>query len=294
MAIFSVGAHIGMLAGFTQALGMLGAASGEYPVAFLVERFGWRASLWGMAAGFTILSVLMAYYVRDRVTIGDKTPLDERRHKIFESLKNVLSNPQTWWNATFSGLLFVPTAVLGESWGVEYLKSAHGLSHHQAAFANSMIFIGWGVGGPVIGALSDRVGRRKIIMMLSTVMSFVMISILVWGPVLTNTQIIMLMLVYGFFNTGVGVSYALATEINPRRDNGVSIAFANMGSIIIGALLLPLVGKLIDWHSQLAMTGPHYTGADFQYAMNILPISLVLAFVFVLFVKETYCKPIEE
>lgn len=283
---------VGMLAGFTQALGMLGAASGALPVAYLVEKFGWRRSLWGIAFGFVILAVLIAAIVRDKPVSQTKVTA-KGSHTILDSLRTVLSNPQSWWNAVFSGFLFVPTAVLGESWGVEYLKSAHHLTHHQAAWCNGMIFIGWGIGGPLVGMFSDRIGRRKIVMLASATLSLIAMSVLVWGPSLTFTQITVLLLLFGLFNTGVGVSYALATEINPKRDGGVSIAFANMGSILIGAICLPFVGTLIDWHSQAAGAGLTYSGDDFQYAMNILPISLIVSIIFCLLVKETNCQPVE-
>ena len=42
-----------------------------------------------------------------------------------------------------------------------YLVLTQGLDRTAAAGVTSMVFIGWGVGAPVIGWLSDRIGRRK-------------------------------------------------------------------------------------------------------------------------------------
>ena len=49
---------IGLLAGLTQAVGMLGAASGQAPVSFLVESIGWRHAMLAIALLFIVLAVL--------------------------------------------------------------------------------------------------------------------------------------------------------------------------------------------------------------------------------------------
>lgn len=47
---------LGLLAGLTQALGMLGAAAGEAPISFLVSHVGWRECMYWVASLFVILA----------------------------------------------------------------------------------------------------------------------------------------------------------------------------------------------------------------------------------------------
>ena len=281
--------RLGLLAGCTQALGMLGAASGELPVTYMLDQFGWRMTMVLMASGFALLALAFSIVIRDKSTVANlgNNGFGVSRG-IMSSLRVVLANPQTWLNACYAGLLFLPSAVLGESWGPEYLKHVHHLERHEAAFANSMIFVGWGIGGPMLGSLSDYFRRRKIFMLISALSSFVCISYLIWGPVMNWKQISRLLFLYGLSNTGIGVAYALSTEINASEDNGISIAFANMGSIVIGALFLPVMGVLIDWHHGTASL-PYYA-EDFQFAMNCLPFSLIAALCVGFFLKETHCR----
>ena len=103
------------------------------------------------------------------------------------------------------------------------------------------------------------------------------------------------MFLYGVFNTGVATSYALSSEINPREIAGTSVAFANMASVIIGALFQPIIGWILDlsWDGKMQNGVPLYSTHAFQLAFLILPICLAISVVLMFFVKETYCKGVE-
>src|SRR3546814_7921704 len=49
----------------------------------------------------------------------------------------------------------------GGLWGVPYLERAHDLPKAEAAGLVSVLFVGWGIGAPVWGIVSDRLSRRR-------------------------------------------------------------------------------------------------------------------------------------
>jgi len=106
----------------------------------------------------------------------------------------------------------------------------------------------------------------------------------------------LLMFLFGLTNTGVGVSYAIAGEINPRRVAGTSLAFANMASILIAAILQPIVGKILDLHWDGAISNgiKVYSTSAYQTAMLALPICLGIGIIISLIVKETYCQIVKD
>ncbi len=66
-----------------------------------------------------------------------------------------------------------------------------------------------------------------------------------------------------------------------------------MASIFVGALMQPLVGKLVDMVAGLrAYNLEQLTLQDFQYGLKILPLCSLIALFLAFAVKETYCKPI--
>lgn len=288
-------AMLGLLAGLTQALGMLGAAAGEAPVSFLVSAVGWRHSMLIIAFLFIALAALLYQYIQDNPDAKMHEVKSENRLSILASLRIILSNRQTWLNAFYAGFLFGPTAVIGEAIGPAYLQYGRGLNAHAAAFATGLIFIGWGIGGPLSGWLSDKIGRRKPIMVVSALCGVVLTTIFVFYPTMDTTSAYLIFFAFGLTNTGVAIAYAVSTEIHERNVIGTSIAFTNMASIFVGALMQPLVGRLVDLIS--GPRGYHVETlllSDFQYGFRILPLCSLVALVLAFTVKETYCKPIRD
>lgn len=288
---------LGVLAGLTQALGMLGACAGQAPLSFLVSGVGWRGSMHVIAIIFVILAILLYKYVQDAPSNCQqtcKTTIKEK-YTIWQSLVTVLSNRQTWLNAFYAGFLYGPSTVIGESLGPAYLQYGRGMSEHAAAFAVSLIFIGWVFGGPLAGYLSDKLGKRKPIMIASAAFGLIFTCIFVFSKNLSPGIIYAVFFLFGLTNSGVAIAYAVATEINKIWVIGTAIAFTNMLSIFVGASLQPIVGYLVDYVS----SGRGYDVAslllsDFQFGLKILPLSSLVALILSLFVKETYCKSISE
>ena len=215
------------------------------------------------------------------------------RISILQSLKIILSCRQTWLNALYAGFLFGPTAVIGEAIGPAYLQFGRGLGAHSAAFATGLIFIGWGISGPLSGWLSDRIGKRKPIMIFSAVCGVIFTTLFVFLPNLSQSSAYIIFFVFGLTNTGVAIAYAVSTELHDRNVVGTSIAFTNMTSIFVGALLQPLVGRLVD-----AVAGARAYNVesllltDFQAGLKILPLCSLIALILAFTVKETNCKPV--
>jgi sugar phosphate permease len=286
---------MGLLAGLTQAVGMLGAASGQAPVSFLVGGIGWRHAMLVIALLFVVLAGLLCQYVRDNPKKSCDTPVEKPKTLgVFASLRIVLFMPQTWINALYAGFLFAPTVVIGEAQGVAYLEFGRGLKAHTAAFTVGLIFIGWALGGPLAGWLSDRIGRRKPIMIVSAVCSLILVSWVVYAPTLGQTTAYVLFFMFGLTNTGMAIAYAVSTELHHRTVVGITIAFTNMVSIFIGASLQPFIGYLIDRTAGArAYNLEHLFLSDFQVGLKMLPFCSVIALVLSFMAKETYCNPLK-
>jgi len=286
----------GIIVGITQGLGMLGACVGEAPMASAVEFWGWRHTLEIISVLFLCMSAFIFFVVRDK-----SAKLDQVRNNapaaegIFKSLGVVLRNPQTWYNAMYAGLLFAPTALFGELWGVTFLTSSSTLSLHEAATGVGLIFIGWTLGGPAVGWFSDKTKRRKPTMYISALSGLLILPFIVFFPDAMPVIIYTMLFMFGFFNAGLVASYAVCTEINPKNVAGVALGFTNMASVIIGALLQPVVGGLLDWQwDGLIQNGtPIYSSLAFKNAMMVMPVASLLALLCAFKVKETFCLPLE-
>lgn len=289
-------AMLGLLAGLTQALGMLGASAGQAPLSLLVSAVGWRHSMLIVAIFFIVLSVLLFMYVRDKPLTTRESAHAGAQPKlnILQSLRTILSSKQTWYNALYAGFLYGPTAVIGEAMGPAYLQYGRGLTAHAAAFSTGLIFIGWVIGGPLTGFISDRIGKRKPCMIFSAVCGMILSTLFVFYPNMSRNEAYVIFFLFGLTNTGVSIAYAVSTELHHRVVVGTAIAFTNMMSIFIGAALQPLVGHLVDMVSGVrAYHVDTLLLSDFQAGLRILPLSSLVALLLALLVKETNCKPLK-
>ena len=250
--------RFGLLAGATQALGMLGAALGEGPVASLVNDFGWRSTMQWIGDILLVIGILMYFILRDAP--HSRNNFQATRQHLSHSLqgiKNVLSHRSTWINGLFAGCLYAPTAAFAELWGPSYIHTVNGFSHVHAAEAISMIFIGWAVGSPIAGWISDRIQRRKPIMWGSACLSCLGMTGILFLPNISYSLLMALLFLYGFCNVAVATAYAVAAEMHPKPLAGTAMGFTNMASVIIGASFQPLIGHLLDLHWQGTIVMEH-------------------------------------
>jgi len=288
--------RFGLLAGLTQALGMLGAAVGEGPISVSVAVIGWRPTMLFMGIALAILAVLIGVVVKDPPTTHPTHSNNVKTAEIIRGLKIIFRNSQTWWNGLYVGLLYAPTAAFAELWGVSYLVRTYNLHEETAATAVSLIFIGWGLGGPLIGWMSDRMRKRRPLMLWSAIASLATMGIVLYAAHLPTSVLFVLLFLYGVANTGVATGYAVSAEINPRPVTGISIAFSNMASVIVGAAFQPIIGAILDayWDGKMVNGIPFYSAHAFRVAMLTLPICLFFAIITTFKVRETHCRVYEE
>jgi MFS family permease len=289
--------RLGLLSALTQVMGMLGAAVGVKGSDYLEILYGWQSTNLIIASSLFVLAIMIALIVREQPSSTDAKSQITSFKEISAGLRLVLKNPQSWFNASYAGLIYLPSIVLGELWGTMYFVNTRGLDRGDASTALSLMFIGWAIGGVTMGWLSDKIKRRKPLLYFSSISSLFVILILMYGPqTMSFTVIKLLIVVFGFLNAGLVNSYAISGEMNPRSIAGLSIAFCNMVSVLFGAIIQVIVGYMLEmkWDGKILNGKPIYQADDFQQAMIWLPLSLFIAFIMAYFIKETHCKSWEE
>ncbi|MFA6301708.1 MAG: MFS transporter [Legionella sp.] len=289
------------LAGLTQAMGMVGAMVGQGPMAMIYQSIGWHRAMYGLGIVLLLLSFFMFLFIKDKNNpLAHEHQEKHTKVNIWKAIQIIFTNPQSWLNCLFVGLLYSPTASFGEQWGASFLSLNQGISIEVAGHEIGMMFIGLAIGCPVLGFISDRIKSRLLIMRSSTVVCFVMFTLIVYGNLLPGHEYLnptvytVLLFIYGFANSGIVSSYALASEINPRRLTGIALGVANMASVIVGASMIPIVGFILDmlWNGSIVNNMYIYDVSEYQIAFAALPIGLIVAFVITYFQKETFCRPI--
>ena len=259
------------LAGGTQAFGMLGATMGQVPLSFVVDAAGWRAAIWCLAALAFLLGVLLFVTLQRRSTAargaGAVAPL--------RGLGTALGNPQTWLCAIFGMAMVGPIVAFSGLWAVPYLMQVHGLERTGAASVASAMFLAWAVGAPAFGALSDRLGRRKPIMVAGSVGVTALLALL---PFMENTSV-PLMVVWivgvGFLASCYVAGIGLARDSNPEEIGGTVMGIVNTAVVLSGAILQPAIGFGLDlhWTGELVAGARIYSPEAYGWGLSVLPVA---------------------
>ena len=70
-----------------------------------------------------------------------------------------------------AGLLFLPTTIVDMIWGVPFLREGLGASYTEAVNRATMVPLGWVIGCPMLGYLSERLGPSKSVLFGGTIVS---------------------------------------------------------------------------------------------------------------------------
>ena len=281
------------MAGLMMTLAMLGAVAGQAPLSAFIDTLGWRSSMQVISACGVLLALLFWFLVKDK----DAQPIAISSAKtspagFFDTLRKIFKNRQSWWLSLYSGLAFAPVSVFGGLWGVPFMSQAFSLSPTMAAHQVSLIFIGFAVGAPLIGWLSDWLGYRCKVMLWGTAIATIAISIVLFVPDLSPWTLSFLMFTFGAAISCFLLCFTMIQEIHPPLLAATAVGFMNAFDALFGALSDPLTGKFLDmgWTGQMVDGARYFPTGVYKMALSTLPIYLILASAFVFFIKETYCK----
>lgn len=267
--------------GVTQCIGMLGGSIGQAAVAPMIHSvINWQ-QFWFFACGILmIMAVAML-----AVTPKTEAPADIKSTSLLYPYKVVLTNPQSYLCGIVAGLLFMPTNIGDMIWGVQFLESGLNVPYEQAVNRVSMIPLGWVIGCPLLGYISDYFGRRKPVILFGAVLMLIAGAAIVYLPP-DSTPPYLMGLLFGIASGAAMIPYTVIKEINPDEVKGSATGTINFLVFGFTALMTPIVGHQI---TKLAADGP-LSLTVFRQVDYIYVAGIILAIILTFFIKETGSK----
>ncbi|MCB1082327.1 MAG: MFS transporter [Chlamydiia bacterium] len=283
--------YFAFLVGTAQFLAALGALGGEFPLAAMLEYWPWRGAMVFLGALGIFLTLLCFLIIRDHPQRGRHIP---ERHDLWRELKEIAKSFQTWAIALYSFCGWGPVTIFAALWGVPYLRVRFEVSNKYAALAMMLLWIGVGVTSPIIGYLSDRIGRRKPLLTLCPIIGLICSLILLYLPGVNFTASFFLLFGMGIAVSGQILSFALIKDNNRPTVLGTAIGLNNMAVVVGGAIFQPFVGFVLHqfWNGTKDAWGvPIYTVSNYHNSLMIVPLCFFVGLITSLFfIKETFCK----
>jgi MFS family permease len=278
--------YFSLVTGLVTTLGMLGVVYGEVKVTALASSLGLNHVLGLMVLIGAVLTFLIFMIVRDGP--GGAHSKAQPLNEFFGQVWRVLVSPQVWFIGFVGACIYTSLSVFGELWGKSYLEQAHHLTKMQAAKSISAMFLGWAVGAPLAGYWSDRTGRRVFPLVVGAFSSMICISLVLYYPNLSLFSLNTLLFLYGVFSGTEIIVFTMAKENSGALISGTVFAVTNMIVSLGGVVYQPLVGILLDTfgHGKM-MHGEYVYGVvDYQIALSILPLSLLVVVLLGYFLKD--------
>jgi len=213
----------------------------------LVVSFGWR-SVWWAGAGFAfvafiLFSALFRLPRREEMT-GAAASQDAQEAPV--SLGKAMAN-RSLWMLSLSFLTFNLVIMALSSFYPDFLNTIRNYTLANASFTTSLMMIIAIVSGPLGGYLSDRLGSRKILIVVPYVL---MAALFLFPFTLTGSMITVLMVAMGILLGPIapvllaGVPELMASPQLASIGMGVAALGQNLGMFIGPAMFGYLIGRM--------------------------------------------------
>jgi MFS family permease len=286
--------HFGFFAGLTQLLGAFGPILAGAPLVLLLyaSHDNWRVVLTGIGILGLVIAVLIALFIRNKPKeFKYQTIFLQIPESLWKRLICLLKDLQAWWIVIYATVNYMTIALLGAVWGTTYLQ-ARGMTHSVAAFVSSMIWFGLAIGAPTVGFISDRMKRRKSVMIFCAALGIIITLAIIYWPGKSKELFALLFFGLGIAGSGQSVSFALMSEHVATNLHATALGFNTAVITFSATFIIPLISLLIQFsiHGHVT-TDIIYQQKDFTLSLLSLAGLYALGlFIAIFALKETYCR----
>jgi len=175
---------------------------------------------------------------------------------------------------------------------VPFLTTHYALTTAQAATVTSLLLVCWAVSAPIVGALSDRLRRRKPLYVLGTLLATAGWCAALLLPGLPLALLVALLGLTGCASACAMLGFAIGKESVPTDLSGTAGGIVNMGNMLGGMLMPPMVGWMLDrnWDGAFVNGIRVYDFNAYRAGFGLMLLWLAAALILLAFVRETHCR----
>ncbi len=264
--------------GVTQMFGMAGGAAALLALPSLAAQGVTSSYFWTMGVAGLVLAALIQVLVpkEKRGPVPSGWPKSAAR-----AFGAVFRKPQSILCGLIAGLLFLPATLFELGSRVASPQRAAGLDQGAAAWLSPAVLLGWILGAPLLGLISDRMGRRKPVILGGATLLLACAAWTLHGPADAFPPYL-LGLIMGVSSGAAMLPYTVIREANPPEYGGTATGVVNFLSMSFTAALGVAAARMVAHPgSEVALADSH------RKAFMLLLYGSGLAAICTLFLKET-------
>ncbi|MFA8450324.1 MAG: MFS transporter [Bacteroidales bacterium] len=286
--------NFGLFAGLSQFMGTLGPilAGGPLVEFVLSQNISWRLALVEIGIIGFALALFILFFVKNKPRSGENNLIHLHfKETLKEKFLRLFKFRQPWFIAIYSSCNYMPLALMGAVWGTRYLQ-IRGLPQMSAADVISIAWIGYAIGCPLIGFLSDYFKRRKFFLFVSSSIGFIVSVIFLYASIKVQWVYYLCFFLLGIAASGQNIGFATIAEHVKPKTRAAILGLNNAVITLFISIMPPIVGYLI------AVSGDglkDYKVNDFVFGLSVIPLFYLVSVIFaIFFIRETYCKAQKE
>lgn len=281
--------YFGMMIGFSEASGMLGAIIGNMLLAVFIHQLGWRES-YALAACFALILALGSWvFVRDypdnyKVTARSKLTV----RKVVHNIKILSREPQLWLQSAYIALMYESITVFCGLWANPFLRRAFNLELQQSTFSCCLVLAGIGIGSPIAGILCDTANKKSKCITGCAILMLVVMCIILYVPILPYWLLNILMFSLGASGSSLMLSFGIVSDVAPEGAKSTSVGLTNTLSLSTAIIFQPVIGWILNMLSEKRSTDglEFYSAQDYRIALTLLPVMVFIAYIVSIYISK--------
>jgi len=278
------------LSGLVMLFGMTGGIFGQSPLSILIEANGWRNAMWYLGfLSFALAAVIFLFVRNEPEGMGTQNPKNNIWKETWNGLNKAVKSIEVWKVAIVASTMSGPMLTFGGLWATPYLSETYSISSTEAASYSSFLFMGWALGAPFFGWLSDRIKKRKLMLNLGSGVLCMLVAAICFIPNLPLIISVCLLVGVGVTGAAMTVCFALARENAPPEISGSVIGIVNSLTVASGAILQPAVGFILDtlWDGTQNAGVNVYQPTDYRTGFIVVLVATIIGFLTSLRLRES-------
>lgn len=269
--------YFSLISGLTTSLGMVGAMLSNIIIAYLLRDTTWRG-VWYIFSGFGIILMIVFFLMCVNNPASQRAKNKALVTLEWTQIKSdfilMVKSPFFWINAIIGGLLYFPTTSFASLWGIPYVMTVYDLDKVTASTVVSMIFFGWAVGGPIAGWLSANFVKKRVLLIVGSMLATLLITLALLPIRLSLTELAIILFLFGVVSSVEVLVFEIAANFFQGRSAGTAASLTNFILMLVCTVLQPVIGLLLN-HTR--------TANEYRLSMIVIPVGLLLALLMAIF-----------
>ncbi len=288
-----------LLGGATNMMGTMGGLLGGFPVAKAVNSVGWQYTTFILAAIGCILCAVIFISFPSEISVSNGKSENKSKNSIKRSMSMIIrdtlqlvKNKQIIVASIICSLMYLPISAFAELWAVPYFMQRFDIGNEQASLSSATIFLGVAIGSIAMAFLANKINSYVKTIRMSAAIGSLLFIMLIYLP-MNFYMALLIVFIIGILTGAQPICFTCAKDNASDNLSGTTLALTNFIVMLVGSIFQPLLGLLLDasWTGALNDDGSRlYDIACYNKSILVIPLGLIISYVFSIFLKETINK----